>query len=224
MIIAVAIIVIIVGVVVYGSTRISSNMFVKAQCALNDKNKVLLTFDDGPDERQTALVLDMLKYLNIKALFFVIGKKAAQHPELLKRILAEGHTIGNHTYKHNPKYLFYTKNRIFDELQKTDNILKENGISTKYFRPPLGVTNDALAWAVRKMGYQTIGWNVRSFDTRREPRERVLARICKRLTGGNIVLLHDRVEHVEWLVEKISEEVQRRNLSFATPNDLCNMQ
>lgn len=219
----IAIIVILVAicaVVVWGSACISSNMFVKAQCALTDKRKVLLTFDDGPDERFTIAALDALKRLNIRALFFVIGEKAAQHPDLIRQIKADGHAVGNHSYRHNPKYLFDSKNQILSELQQTDNILRENGIETAYFRPPLGVTNDALAWAIKQLKYKTIGWNIRSFDTRREPREIILSRVVRQLTGGNIVLLHDRVEHVDWLIEQIANEVHKRGLVFASAEDL----
>ncbi|MBP5366111.1 MAG: polysaccharide deacetylase family protein [Bacteroidales bacterium] len=219
----IAIIVILVAicaVVVWGSACISSNMFVKAQCALTDKRKVLLTFDDGPDERFTIAALDALKRLNIKALFFVIGEKAAQHPDLIRLIKADGHAVGNHSYHHNPKYLFGSKNQILNELQQTNNILRENGIETAYFRPPLGVTNDALAWAIKQLKYKTIGWNIRSFDTRREPREIILSRVVRQLTGGNIVLLHDRVEHVDWLIEQIANEVHKRGLVFASAEDL----
>lgn len=214
------ILVAICAVVVWGSARISSNMFVKAQCALTDKRKVLLTFDDGPDERYTRVAIETLKRLNIKALFFVVGEKAEQHPELIQQIKADGHAIGNHTFRHNPKYLFYSKNAILNELQHTDAILKQNGIETEYFRPPLGVTNDALAWAVKQLKYKTIGWNIRSFDTRREPREIILSRVVRQLTGGNIVLLHDRVEHVDWLIEQIANEVHKQGLEFASAEDL----
>lgn len=215
MLIGIAIIVAFLVVIAYGSSQISSGMFIKAICSLDNKKEVLLTFDDGPNEKITPILLDTLKQLNIKALFFVVGEKAERHPEIIKRIVAEGHIIGNHSYQHNPKYLFFSKQRILEDLQKTDEFLVRNGIKVKYFRPPLGVTNDSLAWAVKRMNYITIGWNIRSFDTRQETREKVLKRILKQLRGGNIILLHDRVEHVEWLVEKIAEEVDRRGMSFA---------
>lgn len=214
MLIGIAIIIVGLAILAYGSSQISSGMFIKAVCSLKNKNEVLLTFDDGPDEHITPILLETLKRHNIKAIFFVVGEKAEQHPEIIKQIIYDGHFIGNHSYKHNPKYLFSSKKHIYEELSRSDSLLRKLGVDVKYFRPPLGVTNDALAWAVKKMNYITIGWNIRSFDTRKETREKVLNRILAQLKGGNIILLHDRVDHVDWLVDNIADEVKHRNLSF----------
>lgn len=189
---------------VHASASIHSNFYLHAINRVPTRNSLLLTFDDGPDPVNTPRLLDTLKQLNAKALFFVVGEKAKNNPELIKRIMAEGHLIGNHTYCHNPFYAFHSVHQIVDELQQTNAILEQNNVTTNLFRPPLGITNPAIAKAVKQLNLTTIGWSIRSFDTRKyETREKVLSRVKRQINGGDIVLLHDRMSNVDWLAGQI---------------------
>ena len=99
------IVVIVVGIIIFfvwASADVGSNVYLKTLCKADREDKVVsLTFDDGPDKIITPLVLDILKEYDIKATFFLIGKKAEKHPYLVKQIVEEGHIIANHTYSHS---------------------------------------------------------------------------------------------------------------------------
>lgn len=191
------------AILFYGSAYMSSQMFVKAITRLEDKTNILLTFDDGPHPQHTPLVLDVLRKYNHKAVFFCIASEAEKYPELIHRIVAEGHTIGSHTYQHSPRTIFYSKKRYLEELRHADEVFAKIGVKIEYFRPPLGVVNGTIGWACRAMGYKAMGWSVRSFDTRDESRDRVFQRVKRQLKGGSIVLLHDRMPEADKLAERI---------------------
>ncbi len=223
MIFIVLILLIAVGIIAYGAANISSGIFVKAICKAGD-GEVLLTFDDGPDAQITPRVLDVLKRHGVHAIFFCTGQKAENQPDIVKRIVAEGHTVGNHTYRHNMAYTVESKGEILDELRQCHLALQRLGIETTIFRPPLGVTNDAIAYAVKEMNYKVIGWSIRSLDTSKRSRDQVFARVQKRLRSGSIVLLHDRMPEADALAERIINEVKRRGLRFAEPSQVINNQ
>ena len=208
-IILIVVVVIWLSVLFYGSAYMSSQMFVRAITRLNDKSSILLTFDDGPHPQNTPLVLDVLRKHNHKAVFFCIASEAEKYPELVRRIVSEGHTVGSHTYQHSWRTIFYSKQRYLEELQRADAVFKKIGVKIEYFRPPLGVVNGTIGWACRAMGYKAMGWSVRSFDTRDESRARVLCRITKKLKGGSIILLHDRLAEADVLADKVLEYFER---------------
>ncbi|MCQ2226893.1 MAG: polysaccharide deacetylase family protein [Bacteroidales bacterium] len=203
---------------VYAATHIQKGFYVNAQ-SVSDCNGILLTFDDGPDPENTPKVLDILSKYNVKALFFIIAKNAEQHPEIIRRILNEGHAIGSHTYSHNPFMAFKTSDSYFKELKRADEVFKSLNISTKLFRPPLGITNAMIRKAIDKMNYHVVAWSIRSFDTRKTPRQEVLNRICSQLQPNSIILMHDRMHEADWLTEKVILFAHSRNLSFATPQE-----
>ena len=203
---------------VYAATHIQKGFYVNAQ-SVSECNGILLTFDDGPDPENTPKVLDILKKYNVKALFFIIAKNAEQHPEIIKRIQAEGHTIGSHTYHHNPFMAFRTSGSYTKELKHADEVFKSLNINIKLFRPPLGITNAMIRKAIDKMNYHVVAWSIRSFDTRKTPRQEVLNRICSQLQPNSIILMHDRMHEADWLTEKVILFAHSRNLSFATPQE-----
>lgn len=151
----------------------------------------LLTFDDGPDPERTPQILDLLKEKQLSAVFFVIGKKAEQHPEIIQRADAEGHAIENHGHVHSMASTFWDARRYEQNLNDcSEAVERATGSRPKCFRPPYGVSNPKIGKAVRSCGLSTLGWTVRSLDTFYGS-ARVLAR-CKRLCRkGSIVLLHD---------------------------------
>src|ERR1035437_857281 len=100
---------------------------------------VALTFDDGPDPVTTPRVLDVLHEKQVRATFFVVGKRAARHPELVRRALAEGHLVENHTWSHSPLFCFLTPGRLRAEIEKCAETLERiGGHRPRYFRSPVG--------------------------------------------------------------------------------------
>lgn len=156
------------------------------------ENHISITFDDGPNLDFTPKVLSLLKENNAKATFFIIGENAEKHPEIVRQIFAEGHSIGNHSYSHSKNFGFFSAEKVAAELIQTNSILKKiTGKNVNMFRPPFGVTNPNIKEALKKTGHFSIGWSKRSFDTTNLSEEKILKRITSTLKKGDIILLHD---------------------------------
>ena len=182
-----------------------------------------MTFDDGPHPIYTPKVLELLKKHRAKASFFLIGENLKKHPYLVERILDEGHSIGNHSFTHSKTIDFKGKARWLKEIEETDlEIQKITGKKPKFFRPPYGVTTPHLADALEKTGHLTIGWNQRTYDTILRNPKKILSKLRKNLKAGDIVLLHDSHENIIPILEHLLPEVERKNLSFVTINELIN--
>lgn len=212
----------VMGALVWASASIRSGVYLKALCeARTEERKVALTFDDGPDEEMTPRVLALLHRYRAQATFFVVGDKVRQHPELVQRILADGHTLGNHTLSHNPLATLYSVSRYHEELFWGGDVVERlTGRRMRLFRPPFGVTNPPIARAVKALGLTCIGWSVRSLDTTRLGRERVLRRIEKGLKPGAVVLLHDRLPESDRLLEEVLKLLERENYKAVTVDEL----
>jgi peptidoglycan/xylan/chitin deacetylase (PgdA/CDA1 family) len=180
-------------VLAYGSAFIGSGFFMKSICKATTNEKIMaLSFDDGPDPINTPLILDILKQHEIKASFFIIGKKISTNESLLLRIKNEGHLIGNHSFSHSYFFDFYPTQKVTDDLnQSTTTIRKITGLTPKWFRPPYGVTNPNIARAMRQLQMVSIGWNVRSLDTVIQDTDKLYKRVISRITPGSILLFHD---------------------------------
>lgn len=191
---------------------IRANFYVKAQ-HVTEKDAIALTFDDGPDEKYTPIVLDALKEKKAKAIFFLIGEKAAQHPELVKRIEAEGHQIGGHSYHHKWNFGFQVGKKIEHEIESGLKVLEEIlERKVTLFRPPFGITNPAIARVCRKLNLNVIGWNHRTLDTQYQDAEKLAQDVIKKLAPGQIVLLHDNRKQTVGALPKILDEIVRRGI------------
>jgi peptidoglycan/xylan/chitin deacetylase (PgdA/CDA1 family) len=162
-----------------------------SQCHV-EGGHVALTFDDGPSVENTPRLLDMLKKRGVKATFFVVGQCAVQHPEIMKRIVAEGHELGNHSWSH-PSLVKLGELGVTDQLQRTHDAIQETaGISSRLMRPPYGAFSaNQRAWANRKWGYKVILWDVDPLDWKVRDSGRVQAEILKHTVSGSIILAHD---------------------------------
>ncbi|MFV8345698.1 polysaccharide deacetylase family protein [Flavobacterium sp. ZB4P13] len=213
-------------IVMIGSSFISSNYHVKAYCNnhLEKENKIALTFDDGPHE-MTLLVLDLLKRYDAKATFFCIGKNIEKHPEILQRIVAEGHLVGNHSFSHSHFFDFYRKNKVKEELQKTNALIEKiSGKKTQLFRPPYGVTNPSIRRALEITKHKVIGWNIRSLDGVIKNEKKIFDRIIKRVKPGGIVLLHDTSLHTVNVLEQFLQFLQKNNYTVVSLEQLLNIE
>lgn len=155
-----------------------------------NKKNIAITFDDGPSE-YTEKILDILKDKKIKATFFIIGKCAQQHPDIVKRIVKEGHEIGNHSFSHSRLY-FRTKAFIDVQIKKTEEAIKKiTGKRTKYFRPPNGRYTQKLRNIMVKNDYKIILWTISSHDWRNPGVNKIIDKSTKYLRNGDILLFHD---------------------------------
>jgi peptidoglycan-N-acetylglucosamine deacetylase len=157
-----------------------------------DKMELSITFDDGPDAVGTPALLDILKKHGTPATFFLIGKKIAGNEELLRRIHAEGHLCGTHSWNHSYGFDFFPPLKMRRDLVLcSDKIHEITGRRPLMFRPPYGVVNPMLAKALRKLPWQVVCWSIRPYDTVRKDGQHVLKRILAALRPGAVILLHD---------------------------------
>lgn len=212
-------------ILVIGSSVIGLNFHVKAFCnnPLETQKNIAITFDDGPTEN-TLLILDLLKKQEAKATFFCIGKNIEKHPEILKKIISEGHIVGNHSYSHSHFFDFYRKNRVIDELEKTNSIIeKVIGKKTQLFRPPYGVTNPSIRKALEVTKHKVIGWNIRSLDGIAKNKKMILNRIINRITPGGIILLHDTNLQSVKVLEQLLLILEKNNYKVVSLEQLLNI-
>ena len=157
---------------------------------------VALTFDDGPSPEHTPRVLELLAKAGVRATFFVIGRKAAAHPELVRAIAAGGHAIGVHSHDHDRLFSMRRPAYVRADLEKAVRTLEEiTGERPTLFRPPIGHTNAIIAKEARALELEMVGWSVRALDGVGGAKpERVAERVVGGLRDGAVVLLHDAAE------------------------------
>lgn len=211
---------------VRGSASVRVSWYLRMRCrARGAERRVALTFDDGPDPQRTPAVLDLLARQGVRATFFVVGARAEAHPELVRRMVAEGHVVGNHSYTHSWRFPLRSLGRTVEELRRTGEVLHRiTGRQPRLFRPPFGVTNPTIARAVRRLGLDPVGWSIRSLDTMGQSPERVAARILRRLHPGAVILLHDRCAGSERLVGLLVEGLRSRGLEPVTLPELFDIE
>lgn len=182
-----------VAVTAYGSSQIQANYFVKSINKGRVKS-IALTFDDGPDPESTPRILETLRENDLKAAFFVIGKKAAKYPDLLKQMVEEGHVIGNHSYSHHYLIGLFSKKKLRSDIAHCNETIRDiTGKTPVLFRPPFGVTNPRYAAVLKELQMHSVGWSLRSMDTRARNKYQIIQKIISKLRPRDIVLLHDHL-------------------------------
>ncbi len=157
-----------------------------------DQPYIAMTFDDGPSSENTPRLLEMLKQRNIKATFFLIGQNVASNPDIVRRLLAEGHEVGNHSWTH-PQLSKLSDDRVTAEITKTQDAIKEaSGFSPTLLRPPYGaITPRQREWIESRFGLNIILWSVDPFDWKRPGASVISQRILSQVRPGAIILSHD---------------------------------
>ncbi|WP_226681713.1 polysaccharide deacetylase family protein [Sutcliffiella horikoshii] len=194
------------------------------------KKEVVLSFDDGPDPAYTTEILDILEEYNVKGTFFILGKNAMMHPQLVKRMYDEGHEIGNHTFTH-PDVTTITPSRLRMELNATQRLVQGiTGHSMTLFRPPyisdtiLSSRNEQLPiMTAQDMGYTMVGETIDSGDWYNTSEEELVNQTLKQLKEGNVILLHDAGGDRSITVEALPtliEELKNRGYTFTTTGGL----
>jgi peptidoglycan/xylan/chitin deacetylase (PgdA/CDA1 family) len=202
------------GVVLYHLFAPKAGGFVPSVTRfITARREVWLTFDDGPDPQDTPQLLALLARYNAQAAFFVIGERAARHPELIAALLAAGHEVHHHTHTH-PVGTFWcaSAERVATELDDGLTALRRAGVQPRYFRPPAGIKNLFLQSALERRGLRGVTWSIRSGDCYAASAEAVVARVMARVAPGAIILLHEgrsapdsvRVAAAALLLEKLT--------------------
>ncbi len=222
---------------VWASASIRSGVYVRAFCReKTDRKVVYLTFDDGPHPPETERVLDVLRERGARATFFLIGSKVSGNEAVLRRMLEEGHALGLHTYSHAGTFPLLSFDKMLADVNEGKHAVESvAGKKISLFRPPFGVTNPTIAKVIRTLGLQTVGWDVRSFDTMfckssehsykqsgHDWYVPVVERIMKQVRPGSVILLHDRLDGASELLALLLDSLAASGYEFtrALPNTL----
>lgn len=185
--------------------------------------RLALTFDDGPDPTATPALLDLLRASGARATFFCVGERAKANADLVRRIVKEGHTLGNHSYTHKWWTNFLTGPPMEAEILRAQRALKDlTGAAPVYYRSPMGLTNPHLGPVLRSLGLKLIGWDIRPYD-RGRPAKETAARVVSAAGDGSIVLLHDggaAPEELKAAVSEILERFQTLGYTFVSLDEL----
>jgi len=174
---------------------------------------VALTFDDGPCPVTTPILLHLLKSYNYKATFFVIGQKAEKYPNLIADIIADGHTIGNHSWQHDNLLMLRSGRRLRKDIKKTQATLETCGVHPLVFRPPVGITNPRLKAVLQEEQLLAVTFSCRAFDHGNRKISNLAARITSKLKPSDIILLHDSRPETEEATQEWKKEI---SILFAT--------
>ncbi|MDD4899567.1 MAG: polysaccharide deacetylase family protein [Candidatus Omnitrophica bacterium] len=198
------------------------------------KKLVAITFDDGPSPVWTPQILDALKKANIKATFFMIGEHVLKYPEIARRVAAEGHEIGNHTFDHHV-LIYYKMDELEKEVNEGEAVIKQvTGVTTNYFRPPKAWLTNSEKKKLKEMGYQVILWSLNSKDWVTFDDKYMIRYLVHHIHPGDIILFHDaggvfsteggdRHETV-LTITRLAEKLRDRGYEFVTISELLKQQ
>ena len=185
---------------------------------------IALTFDDGPHPQNTPRLLDILKQRNVKATFYVVATNAKRYPEIMRRIIAEGHEIGNHTVTHG-NLAKMSEAGVRQELTAAhEAIVAATGVPPRTMRPPYGaITSAQKAWIRRDLGYPTIMWSVDPEDWKKPGASVVTSRLVSGATPGGILLVHDIHSSTIDAMPATVDQLLGRGFQFVTVTQLIAM-
>jgi peptidoglycan-N-acetylglucosamine deacetylase len=188
-------------------------------------NYIALTFDDGPHPQNTPRLLDMLRARNVKATFYVIGRNVNMHPGVLRRTVAEGHEIGNHSHTHRLLSKLGDSELREEMSLCRDAISRAAGVRPRTMRPPYGgLLQRQRQLVMDEFGYPTILWSVDPLDWKRPGPSVVTSRILAGTSSGGIVLAHDLHAQTVDAMPATIDGLLRRGFKFVTVSQLIAMQ
>lgn len=181
------------AVVAWGVLHPRSRLFGPNLARLStDARVVALTFDDGPHPSVTPQVLDVLRAERVRATFFLVGKWVVRHPELVRRIVEEGHEVGNHSYGHSYRFWALSPAKLEREIASTQVAIEAAaGVRCRWFRAPVGMKSPWLRRALDRHGLRLVSWDVRFLDRCPVDSDRLTRRLRRRVRAGSILVLHD---------------------------------
>jgi peptidoglycan/xylan/chitin deacetylase (PgdA/CDA1 family) len=186
--------------------------------------KILLTFDDGPILETTEIILQQLSKHKVKAMFFCVGDNIRKYPSLVKEMIGEGHTIGNHTYNHKILRTLTSEEKTH-QIESLNKMMEDQfDYTVKFFRPPHGkfqITTDSL---LKKLKLKNVMWSLLTYDYNNNI-EVVKFAVKNYLSNNSIVVLHDSMKSKEIISDSINfiiEEAKRRNYTIGEPKECLN--
>lgn len=182
--------------------------------------EVALTIDDGPHEPTDARLLEVLRQYRVRATFFVIGENVRQHPEIVRRLLAEGHEIGNHTQAHL-RLTTLTPRQVRNEINNCDiNFYRATRRHLRLLRPPGERYSDMVLREARRLGYTTVDETVGARDYEPVSADFIVARALRYTENGSIILLHDEYGATAAALPRIIRSLRRRGYRFVTISEM----
>ena len=156
------------------------------------RREIAITLDDGPDAEVTPAVLDLLAAAGVRATFFCIAERARAQPALVRRMVAAGHSVQNHSRHHRHDFSLLGPRGFEREIGAAQALLADiSGVQPHCFRAPAGLRNPLLDPVLHRLGLHLVSWTRRGYDTRDDDTRRVLGRLTRGLAGGDLLLLHD---------------------------------
>lgn len=182
-----------VGLVAWGVFHVNSSLWATTRSSGRPpKSIVALTFDDGPDPLVTPAILSILAQEDVSAAFFVVGQHVRRAPELVQRVHAAGHLVGNHSDTHGFRLHIAPRATVLRELVRCNAaIFAAIDREPTLYRAPHGFKRPALGDVLQQLGMTAVGWQARGFDTVENDPAKITARIFARLRPGGVVLMHD---------------------------------
>jgi peptidoglycan-N-acetylmuramic acid deacetylase len=191
----------------------------------SDKKVIFLTFDAGFENGFTPKILDVLKKHNVKASFFLVGNYLEKNPELVKRMVDEGHIVGNHTYHHPDMSKISNKEDFLKELKSLEELYKQitGKDMPKYYRPPQGKYSESNLKLAKELGYKTYFWSLAYVDwyTDKQPsREEAFNKLIPRIHPGAVVLLHSTSKTNAEILDELLTKWKSEGYSFENIDQL----
>ncbi|WP_341281098.1 polysaccharide deacetylase family protein [Paenibacillus sp. FSL H8-0537] len=189
-----------------------------------EQKLVALTFDDGPDSRYTPAILDILKKKGVKATFFVVGVQVKKDPDVLKRIVDEGHEIGNHT-THHKDLTKLTKSQIWEEITTTDKLIKDAvGFTPNLVRAPYGAVNSTVKQLMKEKGRELVSWNVDTRDWAGTSIAVMKQNISEHTKPGGIILMHSfggkGIKNTVDMLPDVIDSLHKKGYTFVTIDEM----
>lgn len=189
------------------------------------EKKIYLTFDAGYENGCTAPILDALAKHNVRAAFFVVGNYLEQNPELVRRMVREGHIVGNHTYHHYDMSKLSDETSFNEELTSLEALYREvTGLDMeKYYRPPQGIYSEKNLEMAQKLGYRTVFWSLAYVDWYQNDQptdEQAYDKLLPRIHPGAVVLLHSTSQTNARILDDLLTKWEDMGYSFCTLDEL----
>lgn len=190
-----------------------------------EEKKIYLTFDCGFENGNTPAILDALKKHNAKATFFIVGNYMETSPDLVKRMVEEGHTVGNHTYHHPDMSKIGDKEAFRKELSDLETLYEETigQPMTKYYRPPQGIYSESNLKMAQELGYKTFFWSLAYVDWYQDQQpthEEAFSKLIPRIHPGAVVLLHNTSKTNGEILDELLTKWEELGYSFHTLGEL----
>ena len=195
-------------------------------CGNSEDKKIYLTFDCGYENGYTPAILEALEKHNVKAAFFVVGNYLETSPDLVKRMVEEGHIVGNHTYHHPDMSQISDPASFQEEITSLEKKYQEiTGLEMqKFYRPPQGKYSESNLKMAQELGYQTVFWSLAYVDwyvDQQPTQEEAYAKLLPRIHPGAVVLLHSTSKTNAEILDDLLTKWEQEGYTFGTLNELC---